>query len=397
MSEAIDPLLPTRPIRRLPMRLAATLALSALTLMAAPPAAAAVNKEDRKLCTEAKPDDPASLLKCMQSLNERLSEIEDEPEEIEEPDDTDERIAALETELRAARQEAAAATEAARMATEQAAAANAKINAMADSQDASDAADAIDKPEKDQPNRVTAPFTVVDASGNPILTVRSDQGDAELTVGALNGKHARLLAGNEGVRVSATDGEKAVVMTVSATAATVHAIDGGKGTVAIGHTPDGFSGVRMDQDAGTVFNVGMDGQKGPALRAFKDGKVVAAIGSNADTGGSGAVILGDGAATAVSLLSKEGAQGTVAVFAGGEFPVAEMRGPESAFVVVGDGGRALAALSRSTNSNGGNITLMSPGGEGVVSAGAATDGGGEVCVNRQDGKTHCLGVGLPLR
>ena len=58
-------------------------------------------------------------------------------------------------------------------------------------------------------------------------------------------------------------------------------------------------------------------------------------------------------------------------------------------------GVPIATLSQSSHGNGGNVTASDGGGNGVFSAGAASDGGGEACVVRDNGKGFCLGIGLP--
>nr|WP_315492020.1 hypothetical protein [uncultured Rhodoferax sp.] len=60
-------------------------------------------------------------------------------------------------------------------------------------------------------------------------------------------------------------------------------------------------------------------------------------------------------------------------------------------------GAAIATISKSDKSEGGNVTARNPSGDGVFSAGFRADvGGGEACVYRAKAQnTSCLGIGMP--
>ncbi|BCW90164.1 hypothetical protein sos41_33320 [Alphaproteobacteria bacterium SO-S41] len=454
--------------------LALPVVLLGCALILSPTAAAQETLAERKLCDEAS-EDPKSMLACLKALNTRISAIEDEPDSVDAPDDTDEKITKLEDELRQARAEID----------------NLKVQVEAAGGGGGGAAAS---------GTITAPFTVVDASGAIIFAVTGTAGDVKVTAGGDdNGVVLTASAANTGVL--AVNGERSIQTNVSTNLTAMTIKDPGQGDVGLGHIGNGFSGVlyrskdggdifklggengkgaalRMfdagkptitatseggdskivvgtddkrvalsvnadnsavsavngdnavntfagsgltavtvtDQskaklglgfigngfsglvykqsDESEVFNLGLQEGKGAALRLFASGKTVAAIGSNMAESGAGAVFIGNGSSNGVAISSDSAANGSINIFKGGPGAAIELRGIDTVIALF-ENGTPLASLIKSPKSNGGNLVLNAPTGDGVVDAGAASGGGGNVCVTRHNGKLTCLGVGLP--
>lgn len=413
-------------------------ALSAAFAFAAPSAFAAVNKEDRKLCADTKEDDPASLLRCIRSLNERLAEIEDEPDEAEAPDHTDAKIAALENELRAAKQEAATAAEAAKAATEQANAANVKVDALTEAANkvaaletavaeaksmataasakadrageaadiaiakadaAAAKADAASRGEDGDSgedgadgSRVKAPFSVVDDSGAEILTVEIEGSNAVLTLGPPD-SYTGLIAGADGAGVISSVGERTVKMEVMEGTTAFTVVDPGEGSVAMGHIDDAFSGFIFSKGQAGVVNLGVTSGGNAAVRVFDpNGSGVFSAGSNPKHGGAGGILIGNGETNGVEVQTYSGGNGEIRVTGGNNAAAIALRGQEKSIQVISDSGVAVAELRPST-SGGGLINLATPSGTAVFYGGATTEGQGKACIIKD--REICLGLGLP--
>lgn len=188
------------------------------------------------------------------------------------------------------------------------------------------------------------------------------------------------------------------------------AIDGDRGSAKLGvadaGADTGFGA--LGSGGGTAWGlfIGSDGSapqaeiadhgKGMALRIFQGGSQLAAIGSVSGKGG--AVRVADSGGNAVATMTEDGGAGLIQVYKAGQ-PLLALAGKDSAVSVYNGSGISVASLGLSGNKSGGNLTTRDGSGSGVFSAGAASDGGGEACVNRVrgDGKllAACLGLGLP--
>ena len=154
----------------------------------------------------------------------------------------------------------------------------------------------------------------------------------------------------------------------------VSSTSGNGAEVTIGAGEAGNYAVRVYKNGGGfVAGVGQ-GRSGDGLVAVLDngGKLVASM-SARDRSVS---VYDDDSAAASLVVDNTG--GTVAVY---------------------QGSQAVAYLTSSSHGSGGNVTLTDAKGFGVFSAGAASDGGGEACLNRVTGggkqRNVCLGVELP--
>lgn len=133
-----------------------------------------------------------------------------------------------------------------------------------------------------------------------------------------------------------------------------------------------------------------------AVRVHKDGAAfVAGIGQA--TNGAGLAVVMDQSGDLAANMN--GTDRRVAVYRNGTSlagMVAEERGGT---VAVYEGANAIAYLTKSSAGDGGNVTTTLNNGDGVFSAGAAQDGGGEACVSRVTGggqkRGACLGIELP--
>lgn len=134
--------------------------------------------------------------------------------------------------------------------------------------------------------------------------------------------------------------------------------------------------------------------KGMALRMYEQGQQVGAFGAAPDGSGGTLRIYAGGPKATVSLGAVDGA-GVITAYDSGGNPILALDASQYAIAVYSTGGAAIAQLSKSSTGDGGNVTTSSGAGSGVFSAGAASDGGGEACVIRQNGKGYCLGIGLP--
>lgn len=140
-----------------------------------------------------------------------------------------------------------------------------------------------------------------------------------------------------------------------------------------------------------------------ALRAYDKGKMVFAAG--VAPSGVGALVAYDAAGQiGAGLNGYEGGGGSVYVTVNGQ-TAASMNSSDKPgsplFVARNKAGVAVAmmGLSQDGTGSGGNITTADPTGFGMFSAGYATDGAGEACVNRRTqagtDRMACVGLGLP--
>ena len=167
-----------------------------------------------------------------------------------------------------------------------------------------------------------------------------------------------------------------------------------EGFAEFGKGSKGF-GVMVSKEGAPMVNLGTYEGRGAALRIFGgDGTQVVGAGASQDGGGTVRVFPAGGG-PALAQIDALVSGGFVGAFLTSGTPAATLDAKERMVALFNDQGLPIATLGLSTIAGGGNITTRDPGGGGVFSAGAATDGGGEACVVRQNGNTYCLGIGLP--
>jgi hypothetical protein len=147
---------------------------------------------------------------------------------------------------------------------------------------------------------------------------------------------------------------------------------------------------------GAHVTIGAGAAGNYAVRIHKGGgPLVAGIGQSLT--GAGIALVTDTSGEVSAIM--DGQDKKVSVFNGGHAAASITADGKGGTVAVYDGSQAVAYLTRSSHGGGGNLTLSTSGGFGVFSAGAASDGGGEACLNRVTGsgkqRNVCLGVELP--
>jgi hypothetical protein len=133
-----------------------------------------------------------------------------------------------------------------------------------------------------------------------------------------------------------------------------------------------------------------------AVRVYKNGGgFVAGVGQGRSGDGLVAV-LDDGGKLVASMSARDR---SVSVYDDDSAAASLVVDDTGGTVAVYQGSQAVAYLTSSSHGSGGNVTLTDAKGFGVFSAGAASDGGGEACLNRVTGggkqRNVCLGVELP--
>lgn len=289
-------------------------------------------------------------------------------------------------------------------------------------------------------HRVTAPFEVVGPGGQLILGVGQFAGGQGISIMGSNGAEAVISAvgdtigltmevGNKKTHLSAeklemTDGSQKLVASANSltmadggdefnAAAKGLDLTNGDSNFAIltpekldvnisGETgttldPNGVKLMKGDSSIAEIYK--REGKEYAAVRVMKDGQNMAAIGINEFD--KGALYVGDGSRTLAAVQGIGDGTGVVDVIGPDGTSAAGLAVGENGrgLIAVRDGsGKAIAALGPSSDSSGGNITLWK-GELAVFSAGAASDGGGEACLNRVTSggqqRLVCLGVGLP--
>lgn len=159
-------------------------------------------------------------------------------------------------------------------------------------------------------------------------------------------------------------------------------------------------GLQLSEGTAKVAELYNSPGRHAALRIVKNDRTLAAVGLN-ELGAGALKISNPAGRTIAAVQGVADGSGTVDVFSlsGGLSAAGIGVGARGGFVVVRDkAGEQAAAMQLSSDATGGNLTL-SKGGFGVFSAGAASDGGGEACLNRVTGggkqRNVCLGVELP--
>jgi hypothetical protein len=147
---------------------------------------------------------------------------------------------------------------------------------------------------------------------------------------------------------------------------------------------------------GAQVTIGAGDAANYAVRVYKDGgPFVAGVGQA--RGGTGLVAVMDEGGDLIASMSAR--DRSIAVYENNQAAAGVVLDESGGTVAVYQGTQAVAYLTRSSHGNGGNVTLADGKGFGVFSAGAASDGGGEACLNRVTGggkqRNVCLGVELP--
>ena len=147
---------------------------------------------------------------------------------------------------------------------------------------------------------------------------------------------------------------------------------------------------------GAAVTIGAGDGGNYAVRVHKNGGTfVAGVGQSRD--GHGLVVVMDQQGNMVANMSA--GNRSVSVFDGEHAAASLALEEKGGTVAVYQEGQPVAYLTRSSHGNGGNLTLADGSGFGVFSAGSASDGGGEACLNRVTGggkqRNVCLGVELP--
>ena len=214
----------------------------------------------------------------------------------------------------------------------------------------------------------------------------------ELLLGKSGTKHVELITEADTAQVSIVDGSSQAGL-IARGADFGIAVDESTGKVELGKM-SGNWGVNLYDKSQLLAGLGTQGGGRFALRLYEDGNQVGAFGAAPD-GSGGTLRIYAGGAKATATLGAVNGAGLISAYDAGGSPVLSMTASDHAFAVYNSAGVPIATLSQSSHGNGGNVTASDGGGNGVFSAGAASDGGGEACVVRDNGKGFCLGIGLP--
>ena len=261
-------------------------------------------------------------------------------------------------------------------------------------------------------SRVTAPFVVVDATGREVLKVVSADGVDSLSMGNIASESAIQLVrkSNMAIVVAKYNGNAFDArLQADATAAAVTAYNH-SASARLGSGADNKYGVFVrnetpGKDNQPITNVLAElavtqGQTGGVLR-LRDktgGKQIVAAGENPSTPGTGLIYVGNGGRNAAALATNADGSGVVHVFAADGRVGAGMNGNDRNFVAYSAAGTPITSVGKSDKSEGGNVTVYNPSGDGVASMGNRADrNNGEICVLRggSETKLECLGISLP--
>lgn len=289
-------------------------------------------------------------------------------------------------------------------------------------------------------HRVTAPFEVVTPGGELILGVGQFSGGQGLSVMGPNGAEAVISAVGGTIGLSLEVGDRKAYLSAEqlglADGSQKLVAKAGNLTIADGDdelsaeakglglqdgdsnfanltaekldvNKSGEAGTTLDSDGVRLLKSGAsiaelyrrEGAEKAALRIIQEGQNMAAVGINEF--GNGALYVGDGSRTLAAVQGIADGTGVVDVIGPNGASVAGLAVGENGLGLIAvrdSSGKPMVAMSPSSDLSGGNITAWK-GDLGVFSAGAASDGGGEACLNRVTGggeqKLVCLGVGLP--
>ena len=244
-------------------------------------------------------------------------------------------------------------------------------------------------------NRVRAPFVVVDAQDQPIVTISASGENHLLSMGKLGSgpaiqlerspQQATLVAQlgssdtqarlgvkqGRGPRLEVYTKENSTIVGSGATGQ--HGVFLRDGGGAPGKPP----AKSLAEFAVTVNTTG------GVLRLFdKEGKPVVSAGSNAAEGGRGQLGLASpGKPTSLFLFSGADGGGEVQVMGSDGKPAVELSGAMRHVLLSNRAGKpaAVMRLGQGGAGSGGNFTVIDPAGNNVVSAGALSGGGGALC------------------
>jgi len=275
--------------------------------------------------------------------------------------------------------------------------------------------DALDK----ERSTFKAPFKVVGAGGKIVLQVDPDghavfQGgeggegggraslvfagsSASFTVAAPGGGTVLLDSGDAKGFIGIQSSEQAQLRLEASADASTLKLQNAAGDTEIAAGEAAF-GLLLSKGGRNVAGLGTVAGKPVALRIFgESGNAIVAGGENPGTPGTGILYVGDGSKNKAALAVDSAHGGIVHAFAPDGTVGAGLVGADRAAVAYNAAGAPVATISKSDRSEGGNVTARNPGGEGIFSAGYASEyGGGEACVWRaKRSNTFCLGLGLP--
>lgn len=221
----------------------------------------------------------------------------------------------------------------------------------------------------------------------------------DITIAAMRSQPPAAGEGGVGLRVYNTAGEQVVAAGEASGEGYLATMDGDGGGSASVTMGGGMVAVwRNNSMVASMLAENLSGGGAGGFRLFSgDDRVIASIG--ADEKGFGVVgVLADGKNFSANMV----ADGTMNVFASSKLVSSMRYDPVSdagLLAIYNNGKTPVGFLTSSSNKLGGNITMRTNDGVGIFSAGAASDGGGEACINRIAGSgkeiVACLGLGLP--
>lgn len=225
-----------------------------------------------------------------------------------------------------------------------------------------------------QLNRITAPFTVVSASGATLMRVEDHGGDPLLILTGKSG--GRISLGARGDRLAIDmryDENRHISLILEQENAVATVVMGGNDVNLI--AAQDRAGVSVAHEGTEISHLGLKAGLDSAIRIFStEGKPAVIIGAAAGSGGAGAVRVHDAAGGIAGFL--HGLAG-----GGGEVGIAR-------------GGDPVVLLTSNQTGSGGLINVADAQGKIVFTAGARTDGGGGACIyNNEAGR--CYGPFLP--
>lgn len=244
-------------------------------------------------------------------------------------------------------------------------------------------------------NRVRAPFVVVDAKDQPIMTVNSIGDTHLLRMGTLgsgtaiqlerNAQQATVVtqlgASDTQARLGVREGRGPRLEVYTKEHSTIVGNGAGNRHGVFLRDGGGGTGKPAAKSLGE-FAVNIS-ESGGILRLYdKDGKAVLSAGSNTAEGGRGQIGLSaPGKAVGVLLYSGAEGSGEVRVLDDGGKGVIELSGSLRQILLNNRAGKpaAVMRLSQGGAGSGGNFTASDAAGNNVVSAGALSGSGGALC------------------
>lgn len=242
-------------------------------------------------------------------------------------------------------------------------------------------------------NVVQAPFRIVGEGGRDLVTVTLDGGLPEMKIG--DGIILGYAESQPRVSIFADDGRVAGMHMLDGVA-TLYASQNGTDGFFAGPSPTHGNSVRIFDGGDPVATFGVPPGRMAGARFLTGGTLVAGIGIG--TGGDGLLFTGFPDGTAAVIAGGDGSGGAqVTVSHGGTARVSmnttDLGG--TGLVVVRNGaGTAVSYLSEGA-AGGGSVVATNPGGEEAF--GGGWDGEqGAACVRRKNGNQFCLEPVMPL-